>query len=148
MAEEPGPERDLLDAFREVGTAGRSGVAAVRQAGESLRALVAADIALARNALGRAATFIAVAIVFGATAWLLLMAALVGVLVSLLHWSWPLALFVVALVNLAVTALAAWRAAEYFEHTGMKATRRQLARLGIGGERDDEGDGSEQGMPR
>ena len=31
-----------------------------------------------------------------------------------------------------IAALAAWRAARYFEHTRMKATRRQLARLGIG----------------
>ena len=48
------------------------------------------------------------------------------------------ALFVAAIVNLVVTTLAAWRAAVYFEHTRMQATRRQLARLGIGDGDDDE----------
>ncbi|PNS09124.1 phage holin family protein [Solilutibacter silvestris] len=134
--------RDLLDAIHEVGAAGRSGVAAAKQAGESLRALVAADIALARSAFGRAAAFTAVAIVFGATAWLLLSAALVAVLVAWLHWSWPLALLVAAIANLVVTALAAWRVTVYFEHTRMQATRRQLARVGIGDGDGDQSDGA------
>ncbi|MBS0225856.1 MAG: phage holin family protein [Proteobacteria bacterium] len=150
MAEESGPERDpetpgdrddLLGAFRNVGAMGRSGVSAAKHAGEALRALVAADIALARSALGRALAFTAVAIVFGVSAWLLLMAALVAVLGAALQWSWPLALSVVALANVAVTAWAGWRAIGYFEHTRMKATRRQLARLGIG---DGDADGEER----
>ena len=33
---------------------------------------------------------------------------------------------------LLAAVLAGWRAVRYFEHTRMKATRRQLARLGIG----------------
>lgn len=149
MTEESGPAReprtpaehaDLLDAFREVGEAGRSGFAAAKQAGEALRALVVADIALARSALGRALAFTAVAIVFGVSAWLLLMAALVAVLVGTLQWSWMLSLAVVAFANVAVTAWAGWRAIGYFEHTRMKATRRQLARLGIG-----DGDGAAAG---
>ena len=130
-------EDDFLDAFREVGAAGRSGVASARQAGEALRALVAADIALARNALGRALAFTAIAIVFGVSAWLLMMAALVAVLATMLQWSWLLALSVAAIVNIAVTAWAGWRAVGYFEHTRMAATRRQLARFGVG-----EGDGA------
>lgn len=137
--EKPGNQGDLLGAFRDVGEAGRSGFAAAKHVGEALRALVAADIALARSALGRALAFTAVAIVFGVSAWLLMMAALVAVLAAALQWSWTLALFVVALANIAVTAWAAWRAIGYFEHTRMKATRRQLARLGIGDGGDDGG---------
>lgn len=155
MTEESGPERDpetpgnpgdLLGAFREVGAAGRSGFFAAKHVGEALRALVAADIALARSALGRALAFTAVAIVFGVSAWLLLMAALVAVLGAAMQWSWPLALAVVALANVAVTAWAGWRAISYFEHTRMKATRRQLAQLGIGdgdGDREDGADSDE-----
>jgi len=144
--ETPGYQDDLLDAFHGVGAAGRSGFAAAKHAGEAFRALVAADIALARSALGRALAFTAVAIVFGVSAWLLLMAALVAVLAAATHWSWTLALTVVALANVAVTAWAGWRAIRYFEHTRMKATRRQLARLGIGD--GDEADGRADEVPR
>ena len=159
MTDESDPERgsetsgnqgDLLGAFRDIGAAGRSGLAAAKHAGEGLRALVAADIALARSALGRALAFTAVAIVFGVSAWLLLMAALVAVLGAAMQWSWPLALSVVALANVAVTAWAGWRAIGYFEHTRMKATRRQLAQLGIGdgdGDRGDDADADEAPQP-
>jgi hypothetical protein len=37
-----------------------------------------------------------------------------------------------AALSLAITGLAAWRGMRYFEHTRLQATRRQLARLGIG----------------
>jgi len=43
-----------------------------------------------------------------------------------------LALLLTALLSVAVTAGAAWLATRYFEHTRLKATRRQLARLGLG----------------
>ena len=36
------------------------------------------------------------------------------------------------LMGLAITVLGGWRAMRYFEHTRLQATRRQLARLGIG----------------
>src|SRR3546814_5516050 len=49
--------------------------------GRALRRLVSADLALARSAMGRALAWVAVAIVFGASAWLLVM----GVLTALLH---------------------------------------------------------------
>lgn len=145
-AETPGNDGDLFGDFRDIGAAGRSGLAAAKHAGNALRALVAADIALARSALGRALAFTAVAIVFGVSAWLLLMAALVAVLGAAMQWSWPLALSVVALANVAVTGWAGWRAIGYFEHTRMKATRRQLARLGIGDD-DDDSDADEARQP-
>ena len=37
-----------------------------------------------------------------------------------------------ALLSLGAAAAAGWTAMRYFEHTRMKATRRQLARLGVG----------------
>lgn len=130
--EAPGGRPGILDDFSEIGAAGRSAAAAAKRTGEALRALVAADIALARSALGRMLALMAVAIVFGVSAWLLLMAGVVAVLVGVLHWSWMLSLFVVAVANIVVTAWAALRSISYFEHTRLKATRRQLARFGIG----------------
>ena len=35
-------------------------------------------------------------------------------------------------LSIVITGLGGWRATRYFEHTRMQATRRQLARLGIG----------------
>jgi len=73
----------------------------------------------------------AVAIAFGASAWLLLMAALIAVLQSAgLSWLW--ASLLTALLSVAITLFAGWRAMRYFEHTRMQATRRQFARLGLG----------------
>ena len=33
--------------------------------------------------------------------------------------------------HLAITALAAWRAARFFDYMGLHATRRQLSRIGL-----------------
>ena len=43
------------------------------------------------------------------------------------------------MLSIVVTAIAAWRTVHYFECAGLHATRRQLAKLGIGdeGEEDD-----------
>ena len=46
--------------------------------------------------------------------------------------SWLLALLIAALLSTAATTAAGFAAMRYFEHTRLKATRRQLARLGIG----------------
>src|SRR3546814_7439752 len=93
--------------------------------------LVSADLALARSAMGRALAWVAVAIVFGASAWLLVM----GVLTALLHslgLSWLASFAICAALSLGVTGFAAWRVSVFFDHAGMHATRRQLARFGIG----------------
>jgi uncharacterized membrane protein YqjE len=123
---------DLLESLREFRDAGRSGAAAAGEAAKAFRTLVSADIALARSAMGRAAAFTAVAIAFGASAWLLLMAALIVALVRQLGWPWSVALLSTAALSLVVTGYGAWRALHYFEHTRLRATRRQLARLGFG----------------
>ena len=59
------------------------------------------------------------------------MAALIAVLQSAgLSWLW--ASLLTALLSVAITLFAGWRAMRYFEHTRMQATRRQFARLGLG----------------
>jgi uncharacterized membrane protein YqjE len=126
------PAPDLADSLRQVGDAGRAGLKAANDAAKALRVLVSADLSLARSALGRALAFTGVAIAFGASAWMLLMATVTAVLHDGLGWSWTLSLAVCAGTSLVITALGMWRAMHYFEHTRMQATRRQLARLGIG----------------
>jgi hypothetical protein len=128
----PQPKQGIDDAVRELGAAGRATLEAGRDAGKAFRILLAADISLARSAFGRTLALTGVAIAFGASAWLLLMAALIVGLSRGLGMPWALALLLTALLSVAVTAGAAWMATRYFEHTRLKATRRQLARLGIG----------------
>ena len=122
----------LRDSLRQVGTAGRATASAANDAFKALRILVTADLALARSAFGRALAFTGVAIAFGGSAWLLLMATLVVWLARGLGWAWWQSLLACALLSLAITGFAIWRALQYFEHTRLHATRRQLARLGIG----------------
>lgn len=121
----------LEESLHRIGQAGREGLSAAFESGRAWRGLVAADFALARSALGRALAWVGVAIAFGASSWLLLMAALVSLL-QRFGLSWLAALSIAALLSLAVTAVAAWQALRYLEHTRLDATRRQLARLGIG----------------
>lgn len=126
------PAPDLGESLRHMGDVGREGLKAATDAAKALRILVSADLSLARSAFGRALAFTGMAVAFGGSAWMLMMAALTAVLHDALHWSWTLSLGVCAVLSLAVTALGVWRAIHYFEHTRLKATRRQLARLGIG----------------
>src|SRR5690606_23544791 len=93
---------------------------------------VAADISLARSAAGRSATFAGIAVMFGVSAWLLLMTALIVVLSNQVGLPWWLSLGGCGLLSLLCAWLALRKAEDYFEHTRMMATRRQLARLGIG----------------
>jgi hypothetical protein len=98
------------EAVRQLGATGRATWTAGRDASKAFRILLAADVSLARSAFGRTLAFTGVAIAFGASAWLLLTSAL----------------------SIAVTVIGGWMAMRYFEHTRLQATRRQLARLGIG----------------
>lgn len=123
---------DLAESLRQVGAAGRASLGAAGDAAKAFRTLLIADVSLARSALGRTLALTGVAIAFGASAWLLLMATLIVYLTRGLGWSWSLALLGTALLSLAITAFAAWQGMRYFEHTRLQATRRQLARLGIG----------------
>jgi hypothetical protein len=129
-ADNPAPE--LGESLRQVSAAGRASLGAASDAAKAFRTLLIADISLARSALGRTLALTGVAIAFGASAWLLLMATLVVYLTRGIGWSWALSLLVTALLSLVITAIAAWQGMQYFEHTRLQATRRQLARLGIG----------------
>ena len=125
-------QADLAESLRQIGATGRAGLGAAGDAAKAFRTLVTADVSLARSAFGRTLALTGVAIAFGASCWLLLMAALIMFLSRQLGWSWSVSLLVCALLSGAVTAWAMWQADRYFEHTRMQATRRQLARLGIG----------------
>ena len=129
---EAGPAPDLAESLRQLGATGRATWGAGRDAATAFRILLSADISLARSAFGRTLAFTGVAIAFGASAWLLLMAALIVWLNQGLGWAWSLALLLAAALSLAITAVGGWMAIRYFEHTRLQATRRQLARLGIG----------------
>ncbi|ALN59794.1 phage holin family protein [Lysobacter enzymogenes] len=128
------------EAVREIGEAGREGLSAALDTGRALRGLLIADLALARSALGRALMWVAVAIVFGASTWLLLMAALIALLQGALGWSWLASMSAAAGLSLVVTAIGGWQALRYFEHTRLSATRRQLRRMGLGHDDDDDDD--------
>ena len=145
-AREPDPEPPADDAHekpphldesvRRIGAAGRASFDAALDSGRALRGLLIADLALARSAFGRAMAWVGVAIVFGASAWLLVMAAAIALLKAI-GWSWLAALAVCALLSAVVAAVAAWRVSRFFDYTGLHATRRQMARLGIGDDDDD-----------
>lgn len=121
----------LEEALQNLGAEGRAGLKAASDAAKALRILVAADISLARSAFGRTLAFTGVAIAFGASSWLLLMAALIVAMQGAgLSWLWSLLL--AAVLSIAVTGGAGYAAMKYFEHTRLKATRRQFARLGFG----------------
>lgn len=128
----PGIPPDLAESFKQLGQSGRAGLSAANDAAKALRILVSADISLARSAFGRTLAFTGVAIAFGASAWLLVMASVTAALVEGLGWSWGWSLGLCALVSLVATGVGGWMAMRYFEHTRLQATRRQLARLGIG----------------
>lgn len=122
---------DVGEALRLLGEDGRAGLRAARDTMQALRILVTADFALARGALVRALACVGLAIAFGGSAWLLLMASMIAALQAT-GLSWLVSLLLAALLSIAVTALAAFAAVRYFEHTGMHASRRQFARLGLG----------------
>lgn len=123
---------ELAESLRQVGAAGRASLGAATDAAKAFRTLMIADVSLARSALGRTLALTGVAIAFGASAWLLLMATLIVYLTRGLGWTWASSLLVTALLSLVITAVAAWQGIRYFEHTRLQATRRQLGRLGIG----------------
>ncbi|PPU78386.1 hypothetical protein [Xanthomonas cucurbitae] len=120
----------LDESVRAVGTAGRETLGAAKDTGRALRRLVSADLQLARSAFGHGLAWACVAVVFGASSWLLLAGAIIALL-QRAGLSWFQAMFFTALASLVVTGIAAWRVFFYFDHTGLNATRRQLVELGI-----------------
>ncbi len=138
----PDPAPPHIDeSVRRIGAAGKASFEAAVDSGRALRRLVIADLALARSAFGRAMAWVGVAIVFGASAWLLVMAVAIAVLQAS-GWSWLASLALCAALSAIVAGIAAWRVSRFFDYTGLHATRRQLARLGIGDEADDSDEAS------
>ncbi|MFC0153114.1 phage holin family protein [Xanthomonas dyei] len=130
-APEAHPETPGLDeSVRAVGAAGRATLGSAHETSRALRRLVSADLRLARSAFGRGLAWACVAVVFGASSWLLLAGAIIALL-QRAGLSWFQAMFFTALASLLITGIAAWRVFFYFDHTGMNATRRQLVKLGI-----------------
>ncbi|GAA4854806.1 phage holin family protein [Luteimonas vadosa] len=123
---------NLLDAADALFDAAGSTWTAGSDALKALRILLLADVSLARSAFGRTLAMTGVAIAAGASAWLLLMTALIVFLVRQLGVPWSAALLGCAALSGAIAAWAVWRADRYFDDTRMRASRRQLARLGIG----------------
>ena len=136
------------DTVRTLRKEGRATLDAALDAGRALRQLASADFALARSSLGRALAWTGVAIVFGASSWLLLMGALIALLQAF-GLSWLVSIACAALLSLGVTGLAVWRVSVFFDLAGMHATRRQLSRLGLfdetHGPDDGEGDSAGRG---
>lgn len=132
-----GPAPSLEALVGQFGTAGRAGLEAGVGALRAFRRLLVADLALARVALVRALVWLTVAVAFGASAWLLVMAAGIALLHHL-GMSWLASISVMALISVIAAAFAAWQALRYFAMSRLEATRRQLARLGIGGDDDEE----------
>jgi hypothetical protein len=126
----PGQAPGLEESIRQVGAAGRQTLDSASNTLRSLRRLASADLALARSAFGRSLAWSGVAIVFGASAWLLLAATAVAML-QYVGLSLFVSLLIPTLTSLAVTGYAIWRVSYFFHHTGMHATRRQLSRLGL-----------------
>ena len=131
-ADAPAPPPDLQESLRQVGAAGKASLDAAGDAAKAFRSLFFADISLARSAFGRTVAFAGLAIACGASAWLLAMATLIAFLRGTLGWAWTTSMLACAALSLVVAALSSWAAMRYFEHTRLKATRRQLARLGLG----------------
>ncbi|PJJ96855.1 hypothetical protein CO641_13520 [Lysobacteraceae bacterium NML91-0213] len=124
------------ESVRRIGRSGRDTATSALDTGRALRRLISADLALARSATGRALAWVAIAVVFGASAWLLLMGALIVLLQRIDGVSWLASFSITALVSLVVTGVAGWRASVFFDYAGMHASRRQLQRLGLFSEDD------------
>ena len=136
----------LDESVRRVTAAGRQTLSSGRDTARALHRLFRADLALARAALGRAAAWLALTVVFGTSAWLLI----ITFLVILLHsfgLSWLVSALIAATINLAITALAAWRVVVYARHSGLQATRRQLAHMGLLRDDEDEDEGGNEAGP-
>lgn len=100
QAPDPAATPPLDESIRQVGAAGRAAADSAKHTLRSLRRLASADFAMARSAFGRALAWAGVAIVFGASAWLLMAATLIALLQS---WglSWLQALLITSLLPVA-----------------------------------------------
>lgn len=137
--QEPAPHLD--ESVRRVAAAGRETFGAGRDTARAVRRLVGADLALARGAVTRALPWAVLALVFAFSTWLMLLAVMVAAFHAM-GLGWLAATGLSAVISLLATALAGWRVAAYLRHAGLHATRRQLARFGLIGDKENEEEGS------
>lgn len=129
-----GPAPHIDESARRIGGGAKALVSSAKDTGRALRRLISADFALSRSALGRGLMWTGIAVVFGASAWLLVCATTIALLRNTLGWSWLASISSAAAASLAVALFASWRVSVFFDYAGMHATRRQLAKLGIADE--------------
>lgn len=127
----PADPPELIRAAKDLGQAGMDVGRSAWGVLTAFRALVAADISLSRSAFGLTLFFTGLAIVFGASAWLMLMTTLVLALHASGWMGWIGAVVIPALLSLVGAAACAWRASKVFGDTRLDASRRQLARLSL-----------------
>lgn len=127
----PAAAPPLDEAARRIGAAGKALGTELWTAARAFRALFMAELALSRSAILRVLVLATIATALGATAWLYLMA--MGALgLRALDLPWWAAVGIPALASLIGAGLCVWLALRALEDTQFKATRRQLARFGIG----------------
>lgn len=130
---EPPP---LDESVRRIADAGQALAGSAWGTFRAFRALVVADLALSRSAAGRVLILGAVGTALGASAWLFGMGLMVVVLRGF-GMAWWLAILIPTVVSAAGAALCGLFALRAFELTRFQATRRQLAKIGIGDDPDD-----------
>ena len=126
----------LDEAARRIGEAGKALGVELWTAARAFRALFMAELALSRSAVLRMLVLATIGTALGATAWLYLMA--MGVLgLRALDLPWWAAVGIPALISLLGAAGCVWLALRALDDTRFKATRRQLARFGLGDDPDE-----------
>lgn len=127
-ADDAGAAPGIGEAYATLSQTGRDSLDSGRDMARAMRRLVAAEVAQARIVMARAAVWLAIAVAFGASAWLLLMAALIAGLHAL-GLSWLAATSISAAVSLLVAGIGAWQTLRYFEMARFESTRKQLSHL-------------------
>jgi uncharacterized membrane protein YqjE len=121
---DPGLIEVARQLLHEGSAAGRSTLSTL----QAVKTLAAAELALAKTALGRAAMMLIGAGLAALVAVFYLFATLSALLVSL-GLGWPAALGIATLALLLITGGLAWRAMALSRMARFDATRRQLGRL-------------------
>lgn len=125
----------LDESFRGLADTGTSLLRSTWGTFRAFRALIVADLALSRSAGGRVLVLAAIGTALGASTWLFGMGLLV-VILRTFELPWWAAVAIPTGLSLIGTLLCGWLALRAFELTRFQATRRQLAKLGIGDDPD------------
>ncbi|MBS7458225.1 phage holin family protein [Coralloluteibacterium stylophorae] len=127
--EDAGDPSGVTDDLRALQAAGLAVLRQFADTFSALRALLRADMALARSAVVGALVLASTGVLFGVIGLLLATALVVACLVAYAGLSWPAALVITlagALLLAVLAGLLAWRS---LRDANFAATRRQLARM-------------------